>query len=129
MEAETRAVIAYIAGCLIQKITYAYVFDKFQDKLVKFKGEFDINGINVYDLDNQSDIMGMISGPEVTLYHSREKVTTKLTLNGLNFNGISADNHSFNGSIADKIVKFYDYTTGSYYYYCLIADTSNQDEE
>jgi len=122
MKANLRAMIAYTAGCAISKKSFAFIFDQFQDKVITFEGRFDHSYITVIESGSDSELIGTVSGTEISLFYSAEAATIKINLNGNKFTGTISDSKGFNGDITDRIVKLYDYDEGKYFNFCLINE-------
>ena len=120
MKADLRAIIAYTAGCAILKNSFAFIFDQFQDKVVKLEGRFDNTFITIIDIENNQELMGTVSGKELTIINSACGTAIKINLNGNKFTGTISNAKGFNGLVEDRIVKLYDYDEGKYYNFCLI---------
>ncbi len=122
MKANLRAMIAYTAGCAISKNSFSYVFDQFQDRVIKFEGRFDNSYVTIIESENGSELMGTILGKEISLFNSAESSNIKIHLNDSKFTGTISDSKGFNGEVTDRIVKLYDYDEGKYFNFCLINE-------
>ena len=104
-----RAGLAYIAGCIINKKMYSSITDQKQKKTIKMTGKFDLGNIDAQNLDEGSKIVGMMSGIDVSFFHSLENVSISLKLKGADFIGHEMGvDKEFTGSVNGKAVKIYD---------------------
>jgi len=115
-----RAGLAYIAGCLVNKKNYTSINDQKEKKKIKMTWKFDLGNIDAQNLDEGSKIVGMMSGNDVSFFHSLENVTISLKLNGADFKGReSGVEKEFTGSVNGKAVKIYDGSEYNNFFYEL----------
>jgi len=115
-----RASLAYIAGCIINKKMYSTLTDQQKMKTLKMTGMFDLGNIDAQNLDEGSKIVGMMSGNDVSFFHSLENATISLKLNGADFKGReSGADRDFTGSVSGKAVKIYDGSEYNNFFYEL----------
>jgi hypothetical protein len=123
MKPNPRASIAYIAGCLISRITASALYDQAQDRQIAMSGRFGYDTVEVHDHDAGCHIVGMKNGAELSLYHSGEEHKMSLKINGNQFTGHdSGSNCSFNGSVQGNAVRIYDYGQGAYFSYSIAPE-------
>jgi hypothetical protein len=115
-----RAGLAYIAGCIVNKKNYVSLTDQQKKKTMNMTGRFDRGNIDAQNLDEGSKIVGMMSGNDVSFFHTLENVTICLKLNGADFKGReSGVDRDFTGSVHGKAVKIYDGSEYSNFFYEL----------
>jgi hypothetical protein len=115
-----RAGLAYIAGSIINRRNYSSITDQQQKKTIRMTGRFDLGNIDAQNLDEGSKIVGMMSGNDVTFYHSLENVSISLKLSGTDLKGReSGADRDFTGSVNGKAVKIYDGSEYNNFYYEL----------
>ena len=120
MKDNLRAGLAYIAGCIVNRQKYSSLTDQHQKKTIMMTGRFDLGNIDAQNLDEGSKIVGMMSGNDVSFYHSLENVSISLKLSGANFKGReSGADRDFTGSVNGKAVKIYDGSEYNNFYYEL----------
>ena len=120
MKDNLRAGLAYIAGCIINRKKYSSLKDQQHNKTIKMTGRFDLGNIDAQNLDEGSKIVGMMSGNDVSFFHSLENVTISLKLNGADFKGReSGVDRDFTGSVNGKAVKIYDGSEYKNFFYEL----------
>jgi len=120
MKANTRFCIAYIAGSLINKKSYSSLIDHSDNRIIKITGKFDRSNIDLHVHDDDSNVVGMIKGNEMSIYHSLENSTVRMKIDGLNFKGHDAGtDKDFIGSVTGKTVKIYDYSEYQSYFFAL----------
>jgi hypothetical protein len=120
MKDNLRVSVAYIAGSTINKKRYSSLIDQSQNKTYQMSGSFDLGNIDIQNHGDGSKIVGMMSGSDITFFHSVENVSISLRLNGTEFKG--HDNGSgkdFTGSVNGKSVKIYDMGEYKNFYYDL----------
>jgi hypothetical protein len=104
-----RAGLAYIAGCIINKKMYTSIIDQQHKRAIGMIGRLELGNIDAQYMDDGSKIVGMMSGNDVSFFHSRENVSISLRLNGSDFKGReSGVDREFTGSVNGKAVKIYD---------------------
>jgi hypothetical protein len=120
MKDNLRAELAYIVGCIINRRNYSSLTDQQQKKTIKMTGRFDVGNIDAQNLHDGSKIVGMMSGNDVSFFHSLENVTISLKLNGADFKGReSGVDRDFTGSVNGYAVKIYDGSEYNNFYYEL----------
>jgi len=120
MKDNLRVSVAYIAGSIINKKNYSSLIDQSQNKTYQMNGNFDLGNIDVQNHGEGSKIVGMMSGSEVSFFHSVENVSISLKLNGTDFKGHdNGSDKDFTGSVNGKSVKIYDLGEYKNFYYAL----------
>ena len=120
MNANTRICIAYVAGSLINRKSYSSLIDHGENRTVKMSGRIDFNNIDVQMDDDGSKIVGVVKGNEATFFHSSDRSSIKIRIDGLNFKGSdSGTGKDFMGSVNGKAVKIYDYGDYQNFFFAL----------
>lgn len=120
MKADTRVCVAYVAGSMINKKSYASLIDHSEQKTVKMSGRIDFKNIDVQIEDDGSKIVGSVRGNEASFFHSVEKSAIKMKIEGSNFKGNDrSTGKDFMGSVNGKAVKIYDYDEYQNYFFAL----------
>jgi hypothetical protein len=109
VKANTRICIAYIAGSTINKKNYSSLLDYSENKTIKMTGKFELGNIDVQILEDDSKIVGLVNGNEMSFFHSVENIAIRMKIDGINFKGHdSGTDKDFIGSVNGKTVKIYD---------------------
>jgi len=83
-------------------------------------GSFDQGNIDVQYHGEGSKIVGLMSGCDISFFHSMENVTISLKLSGTDFKGHdSGSDKDFTGSVNGKSVKIYDLGEYKNFFYAL----------
>ena len=120
MNDNLRAGLAYIAGSIINKKMYSSITDQQHKKTIRISGKLEMGNIDAQYVDDGSKIVGMVSGNDVSFFHSRENVSICMKISGTDFRGReSGVDREFTGSVAGKAVKIYDGGLYNNFYYEL----------
>lgn len=121
MKDNMRASLAYIAGCIVNKKNYSVVIDQKGNKSIRMTGIIAKGNIDAQNIDEGSKLVGMISGNEISFFHSLENISVRLTLKGSDFKGLDGGSgKDFSGSVNGKAVKVYDGGEFNNYFYELV---------
>lgn len=120
MKDNPRAVIAYIAGRLINKISKSAVYDYYQSRYISVNESIESNRVNVYDYDESCHITGYGNNGIFNLYHYGNSHHINLKIDGNSFTGYDyGSSCHFSGKINGNAISIYDYGNSSYYNYTL----------
>ena len=102
MNTDSRASIAYLAGCLITERDASAVFDLNRGRLVNISGLTRQGMVNVYDNERQCHISGRGQQGVFKLYDFGKRAYVDLRLTGNEFSGLDQDSSSqFKGHVDD----------------------------
>jgi hypothetical protein len=120
MNDNLRITVAYIAGSIINKKKYSSLTDQSQNKTHQMSGSFELGNIDVQNHGDGSNIVGLMSGSDISFYHSKENISISLKLNGTDFKGHDGgSDKGFTGAVNGISVKIYDLDEYKNYYYAL----------
>lgn len=109
MRDNLRVSLAYVAGCIVNRKCYSTVTDHQIKKMVRMTGKFEQGNIDAENRDDGSRLIGMMSGNEVSFFHSLENVSLSLKLKGADFTGREGgEGKEFAGSVNGRSVKIFD---------------------
>lgn len=109
MNDNLRAGLAYIVGCIINKKMYTSIIDQQHKRTIRMIARLELGNIDAQYMDDGSKIVGMMSGNDVSFFHSGENVSISLRLNGSDFKGRERGvDREFTGSVNGNAVKIYD---------------------
>jgi hypothetical protein len=121
MHADTRYLVAYIAGRLASGKNASSVFDLEAGKHRMMTGTVTDSNINVYDFERNCHISGSGSATQWTLYdfgraaHISLQMESKTRFKGYDY----ATGTFYTGTISSKNVSLYDFGSGKYYNFSL----------
>jgi hypothetical protein len=109
MKDNLRESLAYVIGCIVNKKDFSTITDHGKKKVSKLTGKFVQGNIDVLNQQDGSRLVGMVSGKDVSFFHSLENVSIMLKLNNKDFVGhVGESKKEFTGSVNGHVVKIYD---------------------
>jgi len=121
MKDDLRASLAYVAGSIVNGRNYSSLTDHQKKKTQKMTGRIEKGNIDVQIPDDGSKLIGMMSGNDVSFFHSRENATISLKVKGAAFTGQeSGSGKEFTGSVNGRSVKIYDGEEYNNFFYELV---------
>jgi len=109
MKDNLRVSLAYVAGCIVNKKIFSSLTDHHSKKVIRMTGKFEQGNIDAENFDDGSKLIGMMSGNDVSFFHSLENVSISLKLKGTNFTGREGgEGKEFTGSVNGRSVKIFD---------------------
>ena len=94
MKPNSRACIAYIAGCLIVKKKSSAVYDYYQSKYISISGNMDRKTVDVFDYDQGCYLSGEGNNGSYSLFHYGDGNYIDLEISGNNFEGYDYETKS-----------------------------------
>ena len=120
MRPNTRACIAYIAGCLVTGKRASSVYDYFQAKHIVFSGTVDQDEVQVYDHDRGCYVSGKNTGTSFSLYDYGDQRYVDLALDGPKLQGYDYGTRChYSGEVTGKTISVYDYGESSSFNYSI----------
>jgi len=116
MNPDTRACIAYVAGCVISGKTPHEVIDKAREVRLRVKGAVKGTVVEVFDYERNCKLMGTLP----TLFDFGADMALTLEISGKNFSGHDKHvEHHFAGTVEARHVKLHDYDEARDFHYEL----------
>lgn len=110
MRPNTRACIAYIAGCLVTEKKASSVYDYSQSKHIMVSGNVDQDKVQIYDHDQCCHFSGKKKGERFSLYHYGDRHFVDFALDGRSLKGYDyGTSSSYSGEVRGSSINIYDY--------------------
>jgi len=120
MKDNLRMSLAYVAGCIVNRKSYSSVTDQGNRKTVRITGTMERGNIDILNPDDGSKLIGMMSGNDVSFFHSLENASISFRMKGTDFTGHEGvDGKEFKGSVNGRSVKIYDGVEYNNFFYEL----------
>lgn len=118
MKENTRACIAYIAGCLISNKSVSSIYDQTQSKHFNINGTVSLEMVNIYDYDRGCYITGGGGGVEINLLDHGNGKPLNITFHKNEFKGYDEDSASnFSGMVNGSLVSVFEYGGSNWFRY------------
>jgi hypothetical protein len=120
MKSNTRACIAYIAGCLVSGKKASSVYDYSQSKHIMISGKVEKDEVQLYDHDRCCHLSGKKTGNRFSLYHYGDGHFIDFALDDPKFEGYDygAACH-YSGEVRGDSINIYDYGESSSFSYSI----------
>ncbi len=118
MKENTRACVAYIAGCFISNKKTSSVYDQSRSKHFNINGSVESETVNIYDYERGCYVTGGASGADFKLLdHGNGKPIT-ITFDKDKFAGYDEDSSThFRGMVNGGLVSVFDYGESNWFRY------------
>src|SRR5512136_119154 len=120
MKDNLRVSLAYVAGCIVNRKSYSTITDHQIKKTIRMIGKFEQGNIDAENQDEGSKLIGMMSGNDVSFFHSLENVSISFKLKGADFTGSEGgEGKEFAGTVNGRSVKVFDGVEYNNFFYEL----------